>query len=154
MIKKMFGWQPVSEGPFLATRGKLPSNSPKNLICFLFFPSFNKPLPSFSQVGGQGTSQNSSLTVCLMTVFNQTKALFPNSQKQRTTTANCDVSLQRQKEIYNLPRESGKRSRGNHRGSPKVQLYSFAICHNHCHSPKAALKNETGESAPENLKKK
>ena len=43
----MFGWWPVSEVPFLATRGELSSNSPKNLVCFLFFPSFNKSLPSF-----------------------------------------------------------------------------------------------------------
>ena len=36
----------------------------------------NKSLPSFSQVCGQGTNQNPSLIVCLMTMFNQMKALF------------------------------------------------------------------------------
>ena len=82
----MFGWQPVSEVPFLATRGKLPSNSSK---FFLFFSSFNKSPPWFSQVFGQCTNQNPSLTIHLMTTCNQRKDPFSKSQKQRTITANC-----------------------------------------------------------------
>lgn len=152
----MFVWQPLSEVPFLATRGKLPSNSSKKFFlffCFLFSSSLNKSPPWFSQVFGQCTNQNPSLTTHLMTMCNQIKDPFSKSQKQRTIIANCYLCPSRGKRKPIICLEKVERDHKAKTEAVKVQSYSFTICHNHCHSPKAIFKSETRERVQELEKK-